>query len=130
MAPRQRGIPASTLILVLGLLIGGLVFAGTVSFHAAILYPPPPCTGCPPITDPSLIAYRNTIRTLGWVSVIAMDLAVSAAVAMAWIVGGSRAEIPEGTRRGIFIFATVFLTVWILFSFFAYTFFRALIPFG
>jgi hypothetical protein len=96
-----------------GLFIGVLIFAGTLSFHATLVIPVP-CTGCSPTTDPALIAYRDTIRILAWVSVVTMDLAVSFSVAMAWIAGGSRGELSDGTRRGIFIFATVFLVVWLV----------------
>jgi len=54
-----------------------------------------------------------------------MDLAVSFSVAMAWIVAGSRGELSDATRRGIFLFATVFLVVWLVFSWAQYTIFRA-----
>ena len=127
--PRREGMGANTLVLLIGLFMGALIFAGTLSFHAALLIPVP-CPQCSPSSDPAIIAYRDTIRILGWVSVIAMDMAVSLAVAMAWIVGGSKSEISDGTRRGVFIFATVFLAVWLLFSWTAYTIFRVLIPFG
>jgi len=128
-APRREGMSTNTFVLLMGLFLGALIFAGTVSFHAALLIPIP-CPQCQPTTDPAIIAYRDTIRILGWVSVIAMDMAVSLAVAMAWIVGGSKGEISDGTRRGVFIFATVFLAVWLLFSWTAYTIFRSLIPFA
>ena len=128
--PRRRGgIGVNTLVLLMGLFLGVLIFAGTLSFHAAILIPTP-CSSCPPPTDPAIIAYRDTIRTLGWVSVVTMDLAVAFSVAMAWIAGGSRGEITDGTRRGIFIFATVFLVVWIVFSAASVTIFRSLVPFA
>ena len=99
---------------------------GTLSFHATLLIPVP-CTGCTPTADPALIAYRDTIRILAWVSVVTMDLAVSFSVAMAWIVAGSRGELSDATRRGIFLFATVFLVVWLVFSWAQYTIFRAII---
>ena len=125
--PRRRGgISPNGLVLVIGLLLGVLIFAGTLSFHATLLIPVP-CTGCTPTTDPALIAYRDTIRALAWVSVVTMDLAVSFSVAMAWIAGGSRGELSEGTRRGIFLFATVFLVVWLVFSWAQYTIFRSII---
>ena len=128
MPPARRGgvISPNSLVLVVGLFIGLLIFAGTLSFHATLLIPVP-CTGCTPTTDPALIAYRDTIRVLAWVSVVTMDLAVSFSVAMAWIVGGSRGELSEGTRRGIFLFATVFLVVWLVFSWLQYAIFRAII---
>ena len=126
--PRRGGISLNSLVLVIGLFLGVLIFAGTLSFHAALLIPVP-CQGCPVPTDPAVIAYRNSIRTLGWVSVVTMDLAVAFSVAMAWIAGGSRGELSEATRRGIFVFATVFLAVWLIFSWAEYTIFRVLVPF-
>jgi len=127
--PRRRGgISPNSLVLVIGLFLGVLIFAGTLAFHAALLIPVP-CSGCPVPTDPAVIAYRDTIRTLGWVSVVTMDLAVSFSVAMAWIAGGSRGELSDSTRRGIFVFATVFLAVWLIFSWAEYTIFRVLVPF-
>ena len=127
MPPPRRigGISPNRLVLLVGLFIGLLIFAGTLSFHATLLIPVP-CTGCTPTTDPALIAYRDTIRVLAWVSVVTMDLAVSFSVAMAWI-AGSRAELSDGTRRGIFLFATVFLVVWLVFSWAQYTIFRGII---
>jgi len=115
MPPRRGGISLNSLVLVIGLFLGVLIFAGTLSFHAALLIPVP-CQGCP-------------IRTLGWVSVVTMDLAVAFSVAMAWIAGGSRGELSDATRRGIFVFATVFLAVWLIFSWAEYTIFRVLVPF-
>ena len=128
MPPRRGGISLNSLVLVIGLFLGVLIFAGTLSFHAALLIPVP-CQGCPVPTDPAVIAYRNSIRTLGWVSVVTMDLAVAFSVAMAWIAGGSRGELSDATRRGIFVFATVFLAVWLIFSWAEYTIFRVLVPF-
>jgi hypothetical protein len=125
--PRRRGgISPNSLVLVIGLFLGVLIFAGTLSFHATLLIPVP-CTGCSPTTDPALIAYRDTIRALAWVSVVTMVMAVSFSVAMAWIAGGSRGELSDATRRGIFVFATVFLVVWLVFSWAQYTIFRSII---
>jgi hypothetical protein len=116
------------LIPLFGVLFGVLIFAGTFSLHAALILPVP-CTQCPFFTppDPGIIAYRNTIRTLAWVSVVAMDLAVSLAVAIAWIAGGPKANLPEGSKRGIFIFATVFLAGWLLISWGTYSYLRFLV---
>src|SRR5207245_7484076 len=119
-------MPPNRSVLVVGLFTGLLIFAESLSFHATLLIPVP-CTGCTPTTDPALIAYRDTIRILAWVSVVTMDLAVSFSVAMAWIVGGSRGELSEGTRRGIFLFATVFLVVWLVFSSLQHAIFRGTI---
>jgi len=43
-----------------------------------------------------------------------MDLAVSLTVMLAWVVGAARSDVPDASRRGIFIFATVFLAIWII----------------
>jgi len=82
------------------------VFVGLLSLHAAFLIPPP---GSSPPSD-----YTNLIRTLGWTAVVSMDLAVSLTVMLAWVVGASRSDVPDASRRGIFIFATVFLAIWII----------------
>src|SRR5207244_7915299 len=41
MPPRRGGISLNSLVLVIGLFLGGLIFAGTLSFHAALLIPVP-----------------------------------------------------------------------------------------
>jgi hypothetical protein len=112
----------------LGLIIGVLLFVGLVTYHATFLIPIP-STFNPPPSTPELTAYITTVRTLGWISIVAMDLAVSLTVMIAWIVGGMKGEQPESMRRGVFLFASVFLTVWLIFSFFAYAIFRAFLPF-
>lgn len=122
--PREAYV-SHVLMIIGGAFIGIALFTGLVSFHAAFLIPYPGNVNA----SPEVIAYRDALRLLGWISVIAMDLAVSFTVTIAWIVGGSKSEIPESTRRGIFIFATVFLAVWLVFSFSAYSFFRAVISF-
>ena len=107
-APRQmaRGISGHTVMLLAGVVIGILVFVGLLSLHAAFLIPPP---GAAPPSD-----YTNLIRTLGWTAVVSMDLAVSLTVMLAWVVGAARSDVPDASRRGIFIFATVFLAIWII----------------
>lgn len=107
-APRKigRGMSGHTLFLLAGVLIGILLFVGLLSIHAAVLIPRP---GSTPTSD-----YTNLIRTLGWTSLVAMDLAVSLTVTLAWVVGVTRREVPEASRRGIFIFATVFLVIWLI----------------
>jgi hypothetical protein len=126
--PPRTGISVNAVISLVGLFLGVLIFTGLLTFHAVFLIPLPPPFQSP--TDPDVIAYRDTVRTLGWVSIIAMDLAVALTVMTAWLVGGLKADLSEATRRGIFTFATVFLVVWLAFSFFAYAIFRSFIPFG
>lgn len=128
MPPPRTGISASALIPLVGLFIGLLIFTGLLSFHAVFLIPVP--TQFPPSTDPSVIAYRDTVRTLGWVSVIAMDLAVALSVMIAWMLGAIKADLSDAARRGMFGFATAFLISWVIFSFFAYSIFRSILPFG
>ncbi len=94
------------MILILGVLIGLLLFIGLLAVQAAYLIVPP---GGPAPTD-----YGNLLRALGWTSAIAMDLAVALTVMIAWGVGVTRVDVSDGARRGIFIFATVFLAVWLL----------------
>src|SRR2546426_12563860 len=101
-----RGISGHPVMLLTGVLTGFLVFVGLLSLHAAFLLPPP---GRSPPSD-----YTNLIRTLGWTAVVSMDLAVSLTVMLAWVVGASRSDVPDASRRGIFIFATVFLAIWII----------------
>ncbi len=98
---------------VVGILLTVLIFTGMISYHAALLIPPP---GSSPGTDPATIAYVDTIRILGWSFAVAMDLAVALSVGLAWIVGTSKMEVADGARRGMYIFATVFLVVWLIVS--------------
>ena len=127
--PPRAALSANAFVSLVGLLLGVLIFTGMLTFHAVFLLPAPSSSFQTP-SDPAVIAYRDTVRLLGWVSVITMDLAVALSVAVAWIVGSLKGEHSEATRRGIFVFASVFLAVWLVFSFFAYTIFRSLIVFG
>src|SRR5439155_11807596 len=68
-----RGVSMNTLVLLSGILLGALVFVGTLSFHAVFLIPAP---GTPTPTDPAVVAYRCTLRILGLTSAVAMDLAL------------------------------------------------------
>ena len=122
-APRLA-LSASTFTIIFGTAVGILLFTGLVAYHAVFLIPLP--TSFPP-TDPNYVAYQTTIRTLGWISIVAMDLAVSLSVVVAWIVGGLKGDVSDGMRRGVFIFASVFLAAWLILSFFAFSIFRILI---
>ena len=126
--PRARiGLSSNAVVSLVGLVLGILIFTGLVSLHAAFLLPPP--SAFPPSTDPRVIAYLDTIRALGWVSIVAMDLAVSLSVMIAWVVGSLKGEQSEATRRGLFVFSSVFLSIWLVFSFFEYSLFRGIAPF-
>ena len=107
-------------MVVFGLIIGILVFAGFLALHAVFLVPPP-CTstfGCTPQT-PESAAYAGTVQALAWTSVVALDLAVGLSVAFAFVLG-SRSDLPESMRRASFLFATVFVVSWVGFSIFFY----------
>ncbi len=123
--PRREKAQSNMFVILAGVMVGLFLFVGLLSFHAAFLIPYPSSN---PTTEPNVIAYRDTLRALGWVSAAGMDLAVAFSVTLAWIVGGLKFEIPDSTRRGIFIFATVFLAIWIIFSFSVYSIFRFIIP--
>src|SRR5256886_16819415 len=63
--PRRGGISLNSLVLVIGLFLGVLIFAGTLSFHAALLIPVP-CQGGSVPTYPAGISYRDSLRSLRW----------------------------------------------------------------
>ncbi len=102
------------LMMFVGAFIGLLVFVGFFAFHAAYLVPVP-CVNCTP-ASPELAAYSSLVQALAWIAVGALDLAVGLSVALAFILG-ARSELPESTRRSVFLFATVFVTAWTVFSF-------------
>jgi len=103
---------AETLAVFVGIVIGTLISVGLISFHAILLISPI-CTG---FGCPALSASASLALSLAWVFVIAMDLAVGLSVCLAFIVGGAKSELPEATKRGVYIFAAVFLAVWIVFG--------------
>lgn len=110
----SREFPMENLFVIVGVVIGILIFAGFFSLHAMFLVPSPctnPYGGCPTPTPAG-----DLIRTLAWVGLTALDLAAGLSVALAFIVGGVRSAVPDGTRRGLFVFATVFLGVWLVFG--------------
>jgi hypothetical protein len=115
--PPKRGFSMNTFVLLAGIVLGALVFIGTFALHAVFLIPSP---NAPAPTDPATIAYRETVRILAWTSAAAMDLALAFSLTIAWVVGASKGDISDGTKRGVFIFATVFLAVWLVFSFAIY----------
>ncbi|MGI0149639.1 MAG: hypothetical protein ACREDF_08935, partial [Thermoplasmata archaeon] len=92
--------------LFVGLGIGILLLVGMLALHASLLVlPPVASTGT---------QYENTIRALGWTLFVTMDLAVALTVMIAWFVSPTNANVSDQGRRGIFIFAAVFLAVWLL----------------
>ncbi len=99
-----------------GLLIGIVALVGMASFHAALMIPPPNLFGTP---NPELAAYQATLRVLIGVGLIAMDVAVVLGVMFAWYVAVGKPDATDGSRRAVLTFATVFLAVWLIVSFFA-----------
>lgn len=97
-----------------GVLIGVFVFGGLLAWHAIYLIPPPP-SGFGGSSD-----YANTIRALGWLTAVFMDAAVALSVALPWGVESG----PSSGRNVRLVFATVFLSVWIIFSSFIFSFVR------
>lgn len=112
--PRSR---SETFVLIAGVLLGALIFFGLFSVHAIYLVPVPcpSVSGCTPTTQ-AQANYINTIRGLAWFAVGALDLSAGLSVALAFV-AASRAEIPESTRRSVFLFATVFTSIWAVGSF-------------
>jgi len=96
--------------------IGTLITVGLLAIHAIYLIAPT-CTGfgCPTPTADQLAA-QNLVRALAWVFAIAMDLAVGLSVSLAFMIGGTKSELPEATKRGVYTFAIVFLAVWLVFG--------------
>lgn len=111
--PAYREPWSNVILSLFGIVLAGLIFVGLLSYHAIFLIPPP---GSSAGTDPATIAYINTLRILGWSFAVAMDLAVALSVGFAWIIGVSKMDVGDGTRRGVYIFATVFLVVWLFVS--------------
>ncbi len=109
--PRStKTLTAESLTVFIGILIGALVTAGFISYHAAFLIVPT-CTGtfCPAPTAAQSLAYN-----LAWIFVITMDLALGLSICIAFVAGGASSQLPEGTKRGVFVFAAVFLVAWLI----------------
>lgn len=115
-----RWFPSETLMVFGGVLIGVLVFGGLLAIHATYLIPVP-CTvyygpyGCPS-TTPDVATYGTILRGLAWIGVGALDFAAGFSVALAFVIG-SRTEIPESTRKSIFVFTSIFVVAWVVGSF-------------
>lgn len=113
--PPKRSLE-QLLLMLAGVVLGVAIFGGLLAYHVMFLIPPPPTQYTPPTTDAATITYRNTVRLLAGFSMGAMDFAVAFSVTLAWVLGFLKGDIPEGTRRGAFLFGTVFLAVWIIVS--------------
>jgi hypothetical protein len=116
--------PKLRFVKVWAVLVGTLVFVGMIAFHVAIILPRPSF----PSTPEEQQAYVVTIRALSSVFAAAMDTAVALAVSCSWYWGLTRPDLTEAARRGLFLFGTVFLAIWLLLSTASVTLLRALIP--
>lgn len=126
MGPIVSEFPSAKFVKLFAVIVGVLIFVGMVSFHVAIMLPIPTSSPPPPS---EMENYRLTIRALNAVFAIAMDAAAALAVTCSWYWGLTRPDLTEGARRGLFIFGTVFLAIWIIFSSLAVNLVRFLIGF-
>lgn len=101
-------------------LMGFAIFAGLLAFHALFFVAPPTEPSSFPPSDAQL-QYRNALRSLGLLSALLLDLAAGAGVAFAWLTATAKSSVPEGSRRGLLVFAAVFVGVWIVISSFIYS---------
>lgn len=123
--PVVSEFPTAKFVKLLAIFVGVLIFVGMVAFHIAIILPRP---GTSQSTDPDQVAYIVTIRALTAVFAAAMDAAVALAVTCSWYWGLTRPDLTEGARRGLFLFGTVFLGIWLLLSTASVSLLRVLIP--
>lgn len=126
--PPPRKPSSTDLFLRIGVVFLGLSLAvGLITFHAAF-FVPAPTSGTPP--SPAYQAYSDTVRMLGIISFVFMDIAVGFSVILAMFVGLSKDAIPDVTRRGAWLFAVVVPTAWLLVSWSLYSVFRSLVWYG
>lgn len=123
---RRDRSPSQTLMVIVGAIMGILIFAGFVSFHALFLVPVPCTSTYCPTTTPETAAYGGVVQTLAWVAVVTLDLAVGLSVALAFMLSG-RSDLPESTRRSMFLFATVFVATWAVFSIFFFSYVASIV---
>jgi len=113
--------PSTGIVRLGGLLIGILIFGGLLTYHLALALPTPA-----PSYTPYPDSYRNMVRALSLVSAGFIDAAVAVSVAFSWHVALARPDSAEGMRRGLLVFAAVFLTVWLVVSSFVFSTLRYL----
>lgn len=108
-------MPAGASLLgVFGVLISILITAGFLAYHLMWYFAgqcPPYASGCLYPT-PAQASYAGMVQGLGLLFVVLFDLALGLSVAMAFL-SSTRPDIPEGTRRSLYLFATVFLFTWL-----------------
>jgi hypothetical protein len=117
-------LPRTRFVKVWVVLIGACIFVAMVAFHVAVILPRPGFSA----TEPEREAYAVTIRMLASLFAAAMDAGVALAVTASWYWGLTRTDLTEAARRGLFLFGTVFLAVWLLLSTASVTLLRALTP--
>lgn len=113
--PKLRMPAGTTLLGAFGVLISIFITAGFLAYHLMWYYAaqcPPYASGCVYPT-PAQVSYTTLVQGLGLLFVILFDLALGLSVAMAFL-SSTRSDIPDGTRRSLYLFATVFLFVWIV----------------
>ena len=106
---------------VVGVALGIMIFAGFLSFQAVFLVPTP-CTtfGCPTQT-PDQVAYSMTIHALAWIGLVLLDLTAGLSVMVAFLLNAN-SSVPEATRRSAFLFASIYLAAFTVFSVFTMSF--------
>ena len=102
---------------VVGVALGIMIFAGFLSFQAIFLVPVP-CTiySCPTQT-PDAAAYSAVIHALAWIGLVLLDLTAGLSVMVAFLLN-AHSNLPEVTRRSAFLFASIYLAAYTVFSFF------------
>lgn len=116
---RERSA-SETLMAIVGAIMGLLIFAGFLSFHAIFLIPMP-CTGTyGPTPTPGTEGYAAVVQALAWAAGVALDLVAGLSVALAFIFC-VRTDVPESTRRSLCLFAKVFVAVWVVLGVFFFS---------
>lgn len=110
-----------------GIVLGFAIAAGLLAFHAVWLVPSPSSPYGTP--DPARQEYQFVIRSLGFMAAGFLDAAVGISVAFAWRASADEG-MPETARRGLFVFAGIFLVAWLIISSFMFTAIRSLSFYG
>lgn len=106
---------------VVGVALGVMIFAGFLSFQAVFLVPVP-CTvySCPTPTADQ-VAYSTTVHVLAWIGLVLLDLTAGVSVMVAFLLN-AHANVPETTRRAAFLFASIYIAAYTVFSVFLTSF--------
>lgn len=113
---RRIRVPSGVnLVGIFGVLISIFITAAFLAYHAMWIVAsqcPPWLLGCPYVTGAQL-AFATTMQGLAALFLVLLDLAMGLTIALAFL-SATRSDIPEGTRRSLFLFATTFLFIWTL----------------